>query len=279
MSDTYCEGGTTDPLPSSSDNGITGSWNVPQIDNTTSGTYIFTPDAAQCANTSTLTVTITPNQTPAFSLTDTYCIGDMAQVLTTTSDNGITGTWSPTTINTSAATTSTFTFTPDGSGCSTNFTLPITVNDCGCANPATVNIDPIDPICENESINLNSLLGGSATTITWTTNGDGSFDNTTSLTPVYSPGAGDVAAGGTSLTATTDDSDGTGVCLAATSTINLVINSSVTPIFSLSDTYCEGGTTDPLPSSSDNGITGSWNVPQIDNTCLLYTSPSPRDRG
>ena len=111
-----------------------------------------------------MNVTITPNVTPTFTLTDTYCIGDMAAVLTTTSDNGITGTWSPTTINTSAATTSTFTFTPDGSGCGTNFTIQIPVNDCDCSNPSA-KLTPTSVSCDSPnsgSILVTNVVGGVA---------------------------------------------------------------------------------------------------------------------
>ena len=99
LAETYCEGEMTDALPSSSDNGITGTWDATLINNSTSGTYLFTPDAGQYANPFTLNVTITPNQIPAFTLTDTYCEGEMTDVLPTTSNNGITGTWDATQIN------------------------------------------------------------------------------------------------------------------------------------------------------------------------------------
>ena len=186
-------------------------------------------------------------------------------MLPLTSDNGITGTWAPATINTTIASNTIFTFTPDGTVCSNNFTIEIVVEDCGCATPATVSIDPINPICENETISLNAVLGGSASTVTWMTAGDGTYDNTMSSSPVYTPGVADIAVGTVTLTATTDDPDGIGICTAGTSTVTLVINSLGTPTFSLTDTYCEGQTTDPLPTTSTNGITGTWDAAQIDN--------------
>ena len=53
----YCSGSSIPPLPTTSDQGITGSWS-PAINNTTTTTYTFTPTAGQCATSQTLTITI-----------------------------------------------------------------------------------------------------------------------------------------------------------------------------------------------------------------------------
>ena len=54
-----CAGTALTALPTTSLNGITGTWN-PALDNTTTTTYTFTPNAGQCANTTTLTITVKP---------------------------------------------------------------------------------------------------------------------------------------------------------------------------------------------------------------------------
>ena len=53
-----CSGATMSPLPTTSDNGITGTWS-PALNNTETTTYTFTPDAGQCATTTTQTINIT----------------------------------------------------------------------------------------------------------------------------------------------------------------------------------------------------------------------------
>ncbi|MEA3448452.1 MAG: gliding motility-associated C-terminal domain-containing protein, partial [Bacteroidota bacterium] len=58
----YCEGYAIPALPTTSLEGIIGSWS-PAIDNTMTTTYTFTPDAGQCAATTTLTITVSPNPT------------------------------------------------------------------------------------------------------------------------------------------------------------------------------------------------------------------------
>jgi gliding motility-associated-like protein len=58
---TICSGSNVPVLPSTSVNGVTGTWSPASVSNQTSGTYTFTPTAGQCAipNTS-LVVTVTP---------------------------------------------------------------------------------------------------------------------------------------------------------------------------------------------------------------------------
>ena len=119
----YCVGATIPALPTTSQNGITGTWS-PAINNTTTGTYTFTPTAGQCATTTTLSITITPQITPTFASVGPYCSGATIPALPTTSQNGITGTWSPAINNT---TTGTYTFTPTVGQCATTTTLSITI--------------------------------------------------------------------------------------------------------------------------------------------------------
>jgi len=58
-----CPGAPAPVLPTSSNNAvpITGTWSPPTVSNTASGTYTFTPDAGQCATTTTLNVTVLPS--------------------------------------------------------------------------------------------------------------------------------------------------------------------------------------------------------------------------
>jgi hypothetical protein len=102
--DPICSGNVLDPLLLTSDNGITGTW-LPAIDNTATKTYTFTPDITQlgqaCAVNETMTITVNPIITPIFTQVDPICNGDVLVALPTTSNNNITGTWSPAINNTS----------------------------------------------------------------------------------------------------------------------------------------------------------------------------------
>ncbi|GAO45509.1 hypothetical protein FPE01S_05_02040, partial [Flavihumibacter petaseus NBRC 106054] len=61
-------------LLTTSTNGITGTWS-PAINNTATTTYTFTPAAGQCANTTTLTVTVNQPVTPTFAAIPAICAG------------------------------------------------------------------------------------------------------------------------------------------------------------------------------------------------------------
>ena len=65
--------------------------------------------------------------TPTFAPIGPICQNTAAPALPATSNNGITGTWNPATINTAAAGTVTYTFTPDAGQCAIPATMTVTV--------------------------------------------------------------------------------------------------------------------------------------------------------
>ena len=85
-----------------------------------------------------------PEINPAFTQIGPICQNTAAPALPATSSNGITGTWSPATINTAVAGTITYTFTPDAGQCAIPATMAIEVTQE--INPA---FTQIDPICQN----------------------------------------------------------------------------------------------------------------------------------
>ncbi len=121
-----CSGATLIALPTTSNNGITGTW-APALNNTTTTTYTFTPAAGQCATTTTLTITVNATVTPTFTAIPDVCQNAAAPTLPATSNNGITGTWAPA-VSTATPGTTTYTFTPAAGQCATTTTLTITVN-------------------------------------------------------------------------------------------------------------------------------------------------------
>ena len=62
-----CEGETLSALPTTSLNGYIGSWS-PAVNNSATTTYTFTPNAGQCATSSTLTIDV--NAVPEFAITE-----------------------------------------------------------------------------------------------------------------------------------------------------------------------------------------------------------------
>lgn len=67
-----CAGGTLLPLPTTSNNGITGTW-TPALNNLTTTTYFFTPTAGQNANSTSLTITVDSVPPPTFTITQPTC--------------------------------------------------------------------------------------------------------------------------------------------------------------------------------------------------------------
>jgi gliding motility-associated-like protein len=159
-----CSGATAPVLPTTSTNGITGTWNPVVVSNTASGTYTFTPNAGQCATTATLTVTVTPNTVPTFNPVAPICNGASAPVLPATSTNGISGTWNPAVVSNTAS--GTYTFTPNGGQCATTATLAVTVNP---------NISPViscgNTTATSVTFNWLAVAGATGYTISYTING------------------------------------------------------------------------------------------------------------
>jgi hypothetical protein len=152
-----CSGATLSALPTTSNNGFTGTWS-PALNNTATTTYTFTPTAGQCATTATMTITVNPNITPTFTQVAAICSGETLSALPTTSNNGFTGTWSPALNNTA---TTTYTFTPTAGQCATAATMtininPLPLNPTGNSNQSFCAID--NPTVSDLIVNGSSIL-------------------------------------------------------------------------------------------------------------------------
>ncbi len=226
-----CEGATLSPLPTTSTNGINGSWS-PALDNTKTTTYTFTPTAGQCAGNANMTITVNPSTTPTFTQIAAICEGATLPALSTTSNNGITGSWLPAVDNTK---TTTYTFTPTAGQCAANATMTITVNPS-----TTPTFTQIAAICEGATLPALSTTSNNGITGYWAPN----LDNTKTTTYTFTPT--------------------TGQC-AANATMTITVNPSETPTFNQVVAICSGATLSALPSTSNNSITGTWS-PALDNT-------------
>ncbi|RXR33689.1 fibronectin type III domain-containing protein, partial [Flavobacterium piscinae] len=161
---TYCIGATPDELPIPT-NGITGIWEPATIDTSVAvvdAEYTFTPDAGQCASVVTWLITVTEEVIPTFDpIVTAYCLNATPDALPTAT-NGITGTWSPATIDTSAAVTDAeYVFTPDAGQCATTVTLLITVS-----SEILPTFDPIS-VCQGSESPLLPTTSLEGVTGTW----------------------------------------------------------------------------------------------------------------
>ena len=149
-----CTGESLSPLPNTSINGIEGSWNPPNIDNTQTTTYTFSPNIGECVQTETLTITVLQETIPSFEISD-ICIGENIGPLPTVSNEGISGSWSPAPNN---LITTTYTFTPDDGQCAALTTTTVEVNPINFLEIAVENIS--QPFDSNQMIAVN-VNGGS----------------------------------------------------------------------------------------------------------------------
>ena len=187
-----CEGDSM-TLPTTSIEGFTGTW-FPVFDNTTPGTYTFTPNSNPCANTTTMTIMVNPIFTPTFTQVATICVGDVLLDLPTVSNNGFSGTWSPA-INNTITTEYTFTATPVTGSCfaETKMTIMVLTQTI----PLFTQVDPICigsvlaplPTTSNGGItgNWSPALGNLATTLYTFTPDPGQCADTTTMTIVVNP--------------------------------------------------------------------------------------------
>jgi gliding motility-associated-like protein len=135
-------------LPNASNNGINGTWNPPVINTSVVGNanYTFTPAAGQCASNATLTVVIDNQLLPVFTPQGPFCLNTMAPNLPNMSTNGISGTWTPPSINTSSTGTSIYTFIPNVGQCGDTNILQIQIVDS-----IQPNFNAFGPYCLNEA--------------------------------------------------------------------------------------------------------------------------------
>ena len=226
--DDTCEG-TELTLPTTSNNGITGVWS-PQFDPNNTTTYNFEPDEGQCASTAEMTVTIIPFTNPEFTQIDDTCEGTEL-TLPTTSNNGITGVWSP---QFDPNNTTAYTFEPDEGQCASTAEMTVTV--IPFTNPE---FTQIDDTCEGTELTLPTTSNNGITGV-WSPQFDP--NNTTAYT--FEPDEGQCA---------------------STAEMTVVIIPSTIPEFTQIDPLCAGDNPPELPLISNNGIEGTWNPNIINN--------------
>jgi gliding motility-associated-like protein len=163
----YCQGATPDVLPTTSDNGITGTWNA-AISTASSGTitYTFTPTAGLCASQSIMNIEVI-GLPIATNLTPSVC----ADVLGGTTASGVDLTANNSSVNGNG--TASFTWyqadgttlvaTPNNTTVSNGqvFIVQVTLN--GCSSSATVTYTVTDNITLEEEITLCGNASGQLT--------------------------------------------------------------------------------------------------------------------
>ena len=241
-----CQNSTAPIFPLTSNNNITGTWSPATINTSTPGTttYTFTPAAGQCAVPVTMDIVITDQITPTFTQVGPLCQNSTAPSLPLTSNNNITGTWSPATINTAVVGTTTYTFTPAAGQCAVPVTMDITIT-----NQITPTFTQLGPLCQNSTAPTLPLTSNNNITGTWS---PATINTSTPGTTTYTftPAAGQCA---------------------VPVTMDIVITDQITPTFTQVGPLCQNSTAPTLPLTSNNNITGTWSPATI-NTAVVGTT-------
>lgn len=135
-------------------------------------------------------------------------------------------------------------------GCSTdsdNMTLTIE------AAP-TLSIGSNQTICETDNVNLNAIVTYYSSVL-WTTSGDGSFSNDASVTPIYYPGANDIANTNVQLTLTVTANS---PCSDINDVLNITINSLASANAGINATICEDGSYSLSDATATNYSSVVW---------------------
>ena len=98
-----------------------------------------------------------------------------------------------------------------------------------CTTPAYADAGVNASICSGD-YTLGGSISGSATSATWSTSGTGTFNpsNAFGTATSYTPSPADITAGSVTITLTTDDPDGAGICVPGIGSMTLTIGTTPT---------------------------------------------------
>lgn len=138
--------------------------------------------------------------------------------------------------------------------------VTVTITKCGCSIPVAVTLTAPGSVCGTGPIAASALVdaGGRALSGLWSSTGSGMFSTVNGLTTTYTPSKADSASGKVTLTFTTLDPDGSGVCQAVSQ--SSVVKLNVIPSFLAvrADTALCGGDSLLLTASVTAGATVKW---------------------
>jgi gliding motility-associated-like protein len=239
---------------------------ISTVSSLAAGTFTVTvTDASGCSATDAISVNNPPEVVSDAGPDVTICsattgnIGAASTALYTYS-------WSPATgLSDATISNPTVTLTNTGtSALSTTYTVTTTDGTCTTTDEVVVTVNPLPTvdagmdgtICSGSATTLAGIIGGGATSGTWS-GGSGTFSpNNTTLTAGYSPGAADVTAGTVTLTLTTDDP--AGPCPSASDQMVLTVNPAAEIDAGPSLDICIGGSAVLAGVVSGASTSGTW---------------------
>jgi gliding motility-associated-like protein len=119
-----CEGDNLNALPTTSTNGVSGTWQ-PAMNNMATTTYTFTPNTGVCAHTASMTIVVNQKVMPTFNQVAPVCYNENFD-LPILSTNSISGVWFP---SPNTTTTTNYIFTPNTGECALATNMEVVVLD------------------------------------------------------------------------------------------------------------------------------------------------------
>jgi gliding motility-associated-like protein len=263
-----CSGTVAPSLVTTSPLGIIGSWSPATIDNATSGSYVFTPNAGQCATTQTLGVLITARTQPDFAAIADFCSGATAPSLGVSSPNGVNGIWTPATISNTAD--GSYLFTPAAGLCANTQTLAVHV-----IPNVTPDFAALAPICSGAAAPALAAASPNGVNGTWL---PPTISNTADGSYVFTPSAGQCAVSQTlNVTVTPpinlliDGGCDNGTYVLTVSSDSPTFNAATATYQWVDSTGATIGTSDSVAVSSP----GTYTCNVTNDGCISTTSDSP----
>ncbi len=235
--------------------GATNPGNTSSTSTNVAGTYTVTiTNGSGCTSSSSGTVTI--NTSPTVTVNSpAICSGANATVTATpapagsytyawTVPGGATNPGNTSSTSTNVAGTYTVTIT-NGSGCTSSSSGAVTIN----ANPTVTVNSP--SVCSGTNVTVTATPAPAGSyTYAWTVPGGATDPGNTSSTSTNVSG-----------TYTVTITNGSGCTSSSSGT--LVVNPNITPTFTALGPYCNGDSPASLPTTSNNGFTGTWSPATI----------------
>jgi gliding motility-associated-like protein len=218
-------------------------------------------------------ITIDPGATVDAGTTITICADGTATLAGVIGGSATSATWTTSgdgSFNNASALNAVYTPGPSDIAAGT-VTLTLTTDDPAGACPpvsddvvviinavATVNAGPDQAICAGEGVTLAGAIGGGASSATWSTSGDGTFNNASLLNAIYTPGPGDLAAGTVTLTLTTNDP--AGPCLAVSDDVVITFDAAPTVDAGAPQTICATDAVTLAGTIGGSATTSTWST-------------------
>ncbi len=244
IAENFCPQANIPELPGASLEGIPGTWSPALIDpqDVAGGPYVFTPDAGNCAESTTLIITPDQPAQPSFNLPQ-FCVFDEIPSLPETSLEGIPGTWSPAAIDPMNTEGGPYVFSPDIGNCAETTTVMITPE---LAIQPSFNLPEfcaLDEVPALPETSLEGIPGTWSPAIIDPANAEGG-------PYVFSPASGN--------------------CAESTS-VTITASTALQPSFNLPQSSCQFEEIE-LPEASLENLSGSWSPSSI-NTAMpgVYT--------